>query len=220
MTAPGLNLLPEDQQRRAIRFQVIVRWCPVLLGITLAVTLLTWHLWMRFDDLADQVRVDRPVAAEVGRALEQVRRADIRMESLEHQLHELQQLRPSPDPMALMAAVSRAAELADDRLVLSSLSVTNATQTRIAADAAPAARAAGGATAGQADDVPESDELLTRLELNGSAVSDLAVARFVSGLRDGTVFDEVRLVSSLPTRSESPLQREFIVHCTRTEALP
>jgi hypothetical protein len=209
----AVNLLPPDLQKRAIRFQVVTRWCPVLLVCAIAVSVRGHQRWAECDQLSEHVRADAAEMQEATALLQNVQRTDTRVNVLKTQLDRLQQLQPSPDPMALMLAISRATELTQSRLILSSLHVAN--NTTVIEPLPMAAESNRPATS----DSPESEELVTRLDLTGRALNDLAVARFVTGLRDNSLFDSVRLVSSLPTRSDSPLQREFIVECVRTEQL-
>ena len=55
---------------------------------------------------------------------------------------------------------------------------------------------------------------LAQLTLKGIAVDDLAVARFIVGLRDSGIFDSVELKSSIRTQVENISAREYSVECT------
>jgi len=55
---------------------------------------------------------------------------------------------------------------------------------------------------------------LAHLTLKGIAVDDLAVARFIVGLRDSGIFDSVELKSSIGTQVKNKSAREYLVECT------
>jgi Tfp pilus assembly protein PilN len=55
------------------------------------------------------------------------------------------------------------------------------------------------------------------MHVNGLAVSDISVARFMNSLRSSGGFHHVSLKSSQPSSVNALLQREFVVECIREE---
>lgn len=65
------------------------------------------------------------------------------------------------------------------------------------------------------NDTQEPETIVqTTLELSGIALDDMAVARFITALRETGVFVQVELKSSLSTQIADNPAKEYLVRCT------
>lgn len=207
----SINLLPEDLRRRSIRIRIIRSWTPVLLAAALAIAGLTHYEWTQCSAVranADALESGVQLAEQL---MLSVTESEKRTQTLKTEIAELNALKRAEDPLKLLNIISRSATEIGDQLTVSRLDLFSMQENSAPSDAAipTAATNSSGSL--------NSKRLKTVLHVNGLAVSDISVARFMNSLRSSGAFHHVSLKSSQPSGVNALLQREFVVECIREE---
>ncbi|QDU40141.1 hypothetical protein Mal4_44960 [Maioricimonas rarisocia] len=198
-----MNLLPLPLQKKLLIRRRLTQWGIVwgVCGVTALVVALVWS--NRHSDskatlavLTDQVTPVRKLEAENEQMLEQINDIVAR-QSL------LGDLDSAERPLTLVGIVSHSAASTKSRLQVQRFTMHRQEITPTDAKATP------GNTAKKPETIVQ-----TTLELSGVALDDLAVARFISALRETGVFVRVELKSSLSTQVADNPAKEYLVRCT------
>jgi Tfp pilus assembly protein PilN len=205
----SINLLPNDLRRRSIRIRVIRCWMPVLLIAAVGIAGITYNDWKQCSIVtaaADQLQPDVE-AAEQSMLL--ISESEKRTEVLKAEIEEMNALQQAEDPLKLLNVISRSATDMGDQLAVSRFDLFNLEENTQTTDAAiPTTVQASAAELSQ-------KRFRTVMHVNGLAVSDISVARFMNSLRASGGFQSVALKSSQPSSVGGLLQREFVVECVR-----
>jgi hypothetical protein len=207
----SINLLPDDLRRRSIRIRVIRSWTPVLLTVAAGIAGLTHYEWTQCGVVrvaADQLEPGVQIAEQ---SMLSVAESEKRTLALKAEIAEMNELKCADDPLKLFNIVSRSATDIGDQLTVSRLDVFSLEENAEPTDVAVPTSATNAA------DKLNSKRHKTVMHVNGLAVSDISVARFMNSLRSSGAFHHVSLKSSQPSTVNALLQREFVVECTREE---
>jgi uncharacterized small protein (DUF1192 family) len=207
----SINLLPDDLRRRSIRIRIIRSWTPVLLAVAAGIAGLTHYEWTQCSVVrmaADQLEPGVQIAAQ---SMLSVAESEKRTQALKSEIAEMKSLNCADDPLKLLNIISRSAAEIGDQLTVSRLDLFSLLEH------AESSGAAIPTSAPKAARTPDSKRLKTVLHVNGLAVSDIAVARFMNSLRSSGGFHNVSLKSTQPSSVNALLQREFVVECLREE---
>ena len=202
----SINLLPDDLRKRSIRIRVIRCWTPVLLTVTAGIAGITHYDWKQCSIVraaADQLQ-PQVEAAEQSMLL--LSDSEKRTEALKAEIREMNALQQAEDPLKLLNVVSGSATDIGDQLAVSRFDLFNLEENTETTDAAIPTTAE-----------PSPKRFKTVMHVNGLAVSDISVARFMNSLRASGGFHSVALKSSQPSGGGGLLQREFVVECVREE---
>ena len=120
-------------------------------------------------------------------------------------------LKRADDPLKLLNIISRSATEIGDQLTVSRLDLFSMQENTEPVDAAILTAATNSAN------TSNSKRLKSVMHVNGLAVSDISIARFMNSLRSSGAFHHVSLKSSQPSTVNALLQREFVVECIREE---
>ncbi|MFG0335106.1 MAG: PilN domain-containing protein [Maioricimonas sp. JB049] len=198
-----MNLLPLPLQKKLLIRRRLSRW-GIVWGLCSVVALTVAFVWSNRHSgskaalavLNDQVAPIRKLEAENGQMLEQINDIVAR-QSL------LGDLDSAERPLTLVGIVSHSAASTQSRLQVQRFAMHRQEITPTETKAAPA----------EASEKPETI-VQTTLELSGVALDDLAVARFISALRETGIFVQVELKSSLSTQVADNPAKEYLVRCT------
>lgn len=193
------NLLPTAWRRRSLIRQRLRQWCVVWIlsavGITAASATQYW-LARRGERVVTELEVQ---AAPVRERLRQTDQMRSRLEELDSRESLLAALESTREPFLLMGMVAQSAQKLPGRLWLDNF--------RLESTRRPGLRPVPGTPATS----PPTDVEEVKLTLDGNAVDDMAITRFVATLRSYRVFDDVHLDSLVGDRDQGP--REFSVSC-------
>jgi Tfp pilus assembly protein PilN len=182
---------------------------PVLLIAAVGIAGITYNDWKQCSIVtaaADQLQPDVE-AAEQSMLL--ISESEKRTEALKAEIEEMNALQQAEDPLKLLNVISRSATDMGDQLAVSRFDHFNLEENTQTTDAAiPTTVQASAAELSQ-------KRFRTVMHVNGLAVSDISVARFMNSLRASGGFQSVALKSSQPSSVGGPLQREFVVECVR-----
>ncbi|MFO0999009.1 MAG: PilN domain-containing protein [Planctomycetaceae bacterium] len=207
----SINLLPDDLRRRSIRIRIIRSWTPVLLAVAVGIAGLTHYEWTQCSVVraaADQLEPEVQIAEQ---SMLSVTEAEKRTLALKTEIAEMNALKRSDDPLKLLNIISRSATDIGDQLAVSRLDLFGMQENPESSDAAIPTSATNSIN------TSNLKRLRTVVHVNGLAVSDISVARFMNSLRSSGGFHHVSLKSSQPATVSGPLQREFVVECIREE---
>ena len=207
----SINLLPDDLRRRSIRIRVIRCWTPVLLTVAAAVAGITHYDWKQCSIVratADQLQ-PQVEAAEQSMLL--LSESEKRSEALKAEIREMNALQQAEDPLKLLNIVSGSATDVGDQLAVSRFDLFSLQEN------AEPNNAAIPTTVQTSAAEKSASRFKTVMHVNGLAVSDISVARFMNSLRASGGFHSVALKSSQPSGVSGLLQREFVVECIREE---
>ena len=199
------NLLPLEFQRRLLIRSRLLQWSVVWGVITVAVAGLAVHRVCFMFAQQERVQV-------MERQSEPLRNTVAENERLRGQLEEmtgrevlLGELDSAAYPLQLMGLVSRGASACEERLQVREFSLQRVQN-------APRQTTTTSAPAEVEQSQPVAE--MMRLTLEGRAVDDLAIARFVTALRQTRVFESVELKSSVGSQFGNTWTREYQVACT------
>jgi hypothetical protein len=205
------NLLPVAFRRRLLIHKRIRQWVPVWLIATTTAVVLAYCGQRSLDSQREQLaRLEQqtePLHALV-RENEQLR---ARLDELAGRQSLLAVLEPKLKPVQLLGLVSHCARQAEARVQLQNVALGPAPAT--AGIAAPPG--SNRTTPSQPSGAPASPRL--RLDLTGIATDDLAIAEFVSALRERGLFRAVELRSSEDARPDGDgglHLREYTIECS------
>ena len=207
----SINLLPDDLRRRSIRIRIIRSWTPVLLVVAAGIAGLTHYEWTQCSVVgmaADQLEPGVQIAEQ---SMQSVSESEKRTQALKTEIAEMIALKRADDPLKMLNIISRSATEIGDQLTVSRLDLFSMQEN------AEAVNAAIPTTATNSANTSNSKRLKTVILVNGFAVSDISVARFMNSLRSSGAFHHVSLKSSQPSSVNALLQREFAVECIREE---
>ena len=207
----SINLLPDDLRRQSIRIRIIRSWTPVLLAVAAGIAGLTHHEWTQCSVVrmaADQLEPGVQIAEQ---SMLSVTESEKRTQSLKTEIAEMNALKRADDPLKLLNIISRSATEIGDQLTVSRLDLFSMQENTEPVDAAILTAATNSAN------TSNSKRLKSVMHVNGLAVSDISIARFMNSLRSSGAFHHVSLKSSQPSTVNALLQREFVVECTREE---
>lgn len=207
----SINLLPDDLRRRSIRIRVIRSWTPVLLLVAAGIAGLTHYKWTQCAVVrmaADQLEPGVQIAEQ---SMRSVTESEKRTQSLKTEIAEMSALNYADDPLKLLNIVSRSATEIGDQLTVSRLDLFCIQENTESADAAIPTSVTNSTS------TLNSNRLKTVIHVNGLAVSDISVARFMNSLRSSGGFHHVSLKSSQPSSVNALLTREFVVECLRKD---
>ena len=208
-----LNLLPCSFRKRMLIRTRLVQWC-VLWAICLVCVsgaccakYLTFashkKLFARLDRKCDSLRVIHSQNKRLHKRLTELTGRESLLAELESARH----------PLCLVGIVSQSARRSEGsvqihRFFLSTVQRAPATSTQTNASKTGPRKTQKRPTVKQTS--PEHN----RLTLNGVAVDDLAVAKFIAGLRETGIFRSVELKSSSGTQYATNEARKYEVECT------
>lgn len=207
----SINLLPDDLRRQSIRIRIIRSWTPVLLAVAAGIAGLTHHEWTQCSVVrmaADQLEPGVQIAEQ---SMLSVTESEKRTQSLKTEIAEMNALKRADDPLKLLNIISRSATEIGDQLTVSRLDLFSMQENTEPVDAAILT------TASNSANTSNSKRLKSVMHVNGLAVSDISIARFMNSLRSSGAFHHVSLKSSQPSTVNALLQREFVVECIREE---
>lgn len=207
----SINLLPDDLRRRSIRIQIIRSWTPVLLAIAVGIAGLTHYEWTQCSVVrmaADQLEPGVQIAEQ---SMLSVTESEKRTQALKTEIAEMNALKRADDPLKLLNIISQSATDIGDQLTVARLDLFSMQESPEPLDSAIPTSATNSAN------TSNSKGLKTVMHVNGLAVSDISVARFMNSLRSTGAFLHVSLKSSQPSSVNALLQREFVVECIREE---
>ena len=207
----SINLLPDDLRRQSIRIRIIRSWTPVLLAVAAGIAGLTHHQWTQCSVVrmaADQLEPGVQIAEQ---SMLSVTESEKRTQSLKTEIAEMNALKRADDPLKLLNIISRSATEIGDQLTVSRLDLFSMQENTEPVDAAILTAATNSAN------TSNSKRLKSVMHVNGLAVSDISIARFMNSLRSSGAFHHVSLKSSQPSTVNALLQREFVVECIREE---
>ena len=207
----SINLLPDDLRRRSIRIRIIRSWTPVLLAVAAGIAGLTHHEWTQCSVVRTAAEQLEPGVQVAEHSMLSVTESEKRTEALKTEIAEMNALKRADDPLKLLNIISRSATEIGDQLTVSRLDLFSMPENAEAVDAAIPTSATNSASRSN------SKRLKTVMHVNGLAVSDISVARFMNSLRSSGAFHHVSLKSSQPSSVNALLQREFAVECIREE---
>jgi Tfp pilus assembly protein PilN len=207
----SINLLPDDLRRRSIRIRIIRSWTPVLLAVAAGIASLTHYEWTQCSVVrkaADQLEPGVQIAEQ---SMLSVTESEKRTQTLKKEIAEMNALQRADDPLKLLDIISRSTTNIGDQLTVSRLDLFSMQENpESVAEAIPT-------SATNSANASDSQRLKTVLHVNGLAVSDISVARFMNSLRSSGAFHHVSLKSSQPSSVNPLLQREYVVECVREE---
>ena len=207
----SINLLPDDLRRRSIRIRVIRSWTPILLVIAAGIAGLTHYEWTQcavVRTAADQLQPGVQIAEQ---SMLSVTESEKRTQSMKTEIAEMNALIYAEDPLKLLNINSRSATEIGDQLTVSRLDLFSLQENTETADTAIPTSVTNSTS------TVNSKRLQTVIHLNGLAVSDLSIARFMNSLRSSGGFHRISLKSSQPSSVNAQLTREFVVECLRKE---
>lgn len=207
----SINLLPDDLRRRSIRIRIIRSWTPVLLAVAAGIAGLTQYEWTQCSVVraaADQLEPGVQIAEQ---SMLSVTESEKRTQALKTEIAEMNALKRADDPLKLLNIISRSATDIGDQLTVSRLDLFSMQENTEPVDAAIPTSATTSAN------TSNLKRLKTVMHVNGLAVSDISVARFMNSLRSCGAFHHISLKSSQPSSVNALLQREFVVECIREE---
>ena len=207
----SINLLPDDLRRQSIRIRIIRSWTPVLLAVAAGIAGLTHHEWTQCSVVrmaADQLEPGVQIAEQ---SMLSVTESEKRTQCLKTEIAEMNALKRADDPLKLLNIISRSATEIGDQLTVSRLDLFSMQENTEPVDAAILT------TASNSANTSNSKRLKSVMHVNGLAVSDISIARFMNSLRSSGAFHHVSLKSSQPSTVNALLQREFVVECIREE---
>jgi Tfp pilus assembly protein PilN len=202
-----VNLLPWPLQCRLLVFRRLRLWAYVALALLTSVSIwYGWHALALFHTQGDLEAWRRRAAA--------VESIKSKNEELQRQLAQLQDrlaryghLESEQIGFQLLATVSHCARTADARVTVKKLTFNS----RLVPEEA---QTPSSSTPPEKNAAPQRMREVRTLALAGVAVNNLAVAHFVSALRDAEVFQHVELKSSQGDKLTSSEGRAFLVECT------
>jgi hypothetical protein len=198
-------------RRRSIRIRVIRCWTPVLLIVAAGIAGITQYDWKQCSIVraaADQLQ---PQVEAAEQSLLSLSAAEKRIETLTTEIGEMKAVQRAEDPLNLLDVVSRSATDIGDQLTVSRFDLFNLEENT------DTTQAAIPTTAQSPSAEPSRKRFRTVMHVNGLAVSDISVARFMNSLRASGAFHSVAMKSSQPSGFVGLLQREFVVECVREE---
>ncbi len=207
----SINLLPDDLRRRSIRVRIIRSWTPVLLAVAAGIAGLTHYEWTQcavVRGAADQLEPEVQIAEQ---SMLSVAESEKRTQALKTEIAEMNALKHADDPLKLLNIISRSATDIGDQLTVSRLDLFSLQEN------AESSGTAIPTSATNSTGMSNLERFKTVLHVNGLAVSDISVARFMNSLRSSGGFHYVNLKSSQPSSVNALLQREFVVECIREE---
>lgn len=195
-----VNLLPWKHRRAGLLRTLLLRWCAVWIVGLLTFAAVFWfsrvHCAKTLAAVSTRESAYKPIAAIVSQN-SQMRQEVCRFgdrETLVGQLHD------DLPVLCFLATVSQSAQLCEGRLVLRDL--------RFQQRAESSGAEHRSADRGQAG--PDPRPVLT---IEGDALDNLAIARFVAALRDAALFRDVALESSVGKTSADRSVHSFVVRC-------
>ncbi len=186
-----LNLLPWSERRKHVLRRCLRQWALIWsLGACLALTV----VWTQYStlqgerhELSKKQRAASPITKQIARILEMEERlADLR----QHEVIQLALENKRP-VIALLAVVSKSSSECSGDLYLEKLSFD---------------REVGRTPA-------TADSSLGSITMEGTAINNLVVAKFVSLLRDTGLFQRVELKSSVTAKNVTRSFQAYIVEC-------
>lgn len=207
----SINLLPEDLRQRSIRIRVIRSWTPVLLAVAAGIAGLTHYEWIQCSVVSTAAEQLEPGVQAAEQSMLSVAESEKRTQALKTEIAEMNALKRADDPLKLLNIISRSATDIGDQLTVSRLDLFSMQENAEAVDAAIPTSASDSAIKSN------SKRLKTVMHVNGLAISDISVARFMNSLRSSGAFHHVSLKSSQPFTAHALLEREFVVECIREE---
>jgi hypothetical protein len=191
----SLNLMPAVYRRQRLARRRAVQWGLVLL-VTLSVIFLTrWYKVCEYDALHQQLEASSREGRPTQAMLQEIVAMRGRVDQLQKHRTIAGQLEQQRQVLALLGAVSKAAQQTGGKLRLTDCRVVDLQAT---ADAE-----SGGEDANQAGTVT----------LVGTALDSPAVAEFHDGLVRSGLFADVKLVKSNELGDVEPVLYEYEVRC-------
>lgn len=207
----SINLLPDDLRRRSIRIRIIRSWTPVLLAVAAGIASLTHYEWTQCSVVRTAADQLEPAVQIAEQSMLSLTESEKRTKALKTEIAEMSALKRADDPLKLLDIISRSTTNIGDQLTVSRLDLFSMQENpESVADAIPT-------SATNSANTLDSQRLKTVLHVNGLAVSDISVARFMNSLRSSGAFHHVSLKSSQPSSVSPLLQREYVVECIREE---
>lgn len=207
----SINLLPDDLRRRSIRVRIIRSWTPILLAVAVGIAGLTHYEWTQCSVVraaADQLEPGVQIAEQSMLSLTELEKRTL---ALKTEIAEMNALKQADDPLKLLNIISQSATEIGDQLTVSRLDVFSMQENAEPVETAVPTSATNSTHSSRLN------RLKTVLHVNGFAVSDISVARFMNSVRSSGAFHSVTLKSSQPSGISGLLQREFVVECIREE---
>ncbi len=186
-----LNLLPSSERRKNVLRRCLWQWSLIWsLGACVALTV----VWTQYStlqgerhELSKKQRAASPITKQIAKILEMEERlADLR----QHKVIQLALENKRP-VMALLAVVSKSSSECRGDLYLEKLSFD---------------REVGRTQA-------TADSTFGSITMEGTAINNLVVAKFVSLLRDTGLFQRVELKSSVTAKNVTRSFQAYIVEC-------
>lgn len=198
-----MNLLPVSLQKKLLVRRRLKQW-GVVWGLCAAVALTVAFIW------SDRHSDSKATLAELNERVAPLRELDVENDQMLQKINDilarqslLGDLDSAERPLTLVGIVSHSAASTQARLQVQRFTMQRQEIT------AP--------TSGETtkNDTQEPETIVqTTLELSGIALDDMAVARFITALRETGVFVQVELKSSLSTQIADNPAKEYLVRCT------
>lgn len=207
----SINLLPDDLRRRSIRTRIIRSWTPVLLAFAAGIAGFTHYEWKQCSVVRAAAEQLQPEVQLAEQSILSLSESEQRTQALKTEIARMNALKRAEDPLKLLNVISQSATAIGDQLTVSRLDLFSMEENPETPDSTIPT------TATTSLPVPTTKLFKTVMHVNGRAVSDISVARFMNSLRVSGGFHNVTLKSSQPSGVSGPLQREFVVECIREE---
>ena len=205
-----INLLPANT-RLKIQFRSMLRrfariWCLAGIGAVACGLAQAWQYWHTAQTLAALEARCQPLYG----LQEQIQKDHQQLKKLEAQRDTLTHLQPPDHFMDLLGVLVQTTRAELGRLHIQRMTL------QAAQNAAPVAGKSSSRTTASAP-APTAGSTTSIVSLNGQADDDAALARFVSTLRETSVFTRVDLKSSSQVSGGTGTARQYQLECRYEE---
>ncbi len=190
-----LNLLPLTYRRQQLARRRAIQWSLFLLATLSTIFLMRWYKACEYDALRQQLEASSREGRPTQAMLHEIVTIRGRIDQLQKHRTIAQQLEQQRQVLALLGAVSKAAQQTDGKLRL--------TDCRVVDLQATADPDAGSSDANHAGTVT----------LAGVALDSPAVAEFHDGLSQSGLFADVKLIKSNEKDEQGTAVYEYEVRC-------
>lgn len=212
---PYLNLLPWKLRCRMLLRQRIRQWAMVWSALAVCSVLMYAQSWTGLTTAQEELEVWQRRAVAVQSVQEQNAKLQRKIAALQERLVKYGHLNSEQIGFQLLATISQSSGAVDGKIQVQKLAFRQFQVPEAPPAAAPGTPAApvSAPVPGAPVKPPKMRDVRT-LSLTGVAANNLAVAQFVSSLRDSGAFQSVDLKSSLGSKAAVGRMRNYQVECS------
>jgi hypothetical protein len=192
-----INILPLQFRKKLLVRQIVPCWACVWLGVTVVAAIVCWNANASLADARTAFAIIDGRAEPLRQIVQRNQKATDSLKVADQRQLLVDCLQAADKPLQLVGLISSTANTKDGSIQIQSFQLTQGQPTDSASPVA---------THGNAP-------LRMKLGLQGYAVDDLALSRFVSQLRATGVFESVELQTSSNVQLAAGSARQYVVEC-------